>query len=43
VSKYDASSMLISENVNNDVSKDRFIEYPLSARRRVLKAMLEEK
>jgi len=43
MSKYDASRMLMSKNVNNDVSKDRSIEYPPSARRRAVKAVLEEK
>ena len=43
MSKYDASRILMNKNVNNDVSKDCSIEYPPSARRRALKAVLEEK
>ena len=43
MSKYDASRMLMNKNVNKDFSKDRSIEYPSSARRRALKAVLEEK
>ena len=43
VSRYDASSMLMSKNVNNHVSKDRSIEYPSSGRRHALKAVLEER
>ena len=41
--KYDASRMLMSKNVNNNVSKDRSVKYPPSARRRELNAVLEEK
>ena len=41
VSKYyDASCMLMSTNINNNVI-DRFIEYPPSARKRALDARLK--
>ena len=43
MSKYDASRMSMNKKVNKDVSKDCSIEYPPPAKRRALKAVLEEK